>query len=301
MDNSWCRVCEELIAEEDEAEGYECPECGCGLEDPEGWVEDRLDTLMGDFQGIWDTGDLDFTALFELEGLELADHVECMVRSFDEDGNQRCVEALGWRPLPDLLRQGSLRWTGRDVFDKMAVFLKGGRSGYRSLTGGDRLAIAIVAREQIVHDQLAEFRFGFRGSAERARNIARIAFEEAPGTSALRFVQLLRDSYVAGHRAQCVILCRSLLEGALRDKFESTGIDWRGDLADAITLARERSWITADARAKATTARVRGNKALHQDPELTVKILETISDTFDVVRELTSQEPWRELEMVEEG
>lgn len=137
-----------------------------------------------------------------------------------------------------------------------------------------------------------EYCTGTRRMAERCVSLSRFVIEAAPRPQVLRFLKRVTRCYVVGFSPECVIVCRAVLESALRDTFDRKDIPlpapsgtkshMRGWL-DAAVMFR---WLTPVGRDHAWEVWVRGNKAVHDDPHVTDHVLETIGYTMETLEQL---------------
>lgn len=113
-----------------------------------------------------------------------------------------------------------------------------------------------------------------------------------------KFLTLVTRSYVWGFDAECIILCRSAMEKAIEDKVtyemcenilgKRYGKQQNYVLADRIMVAQKEGLIEKEIAKIANNIRVRGNKVLHDDPNLTKTVFKTITDTIRVISIMTT-------------
>ena len=109
--------------------------------------------------------------------------------------------------------------------------------------------------------------------------------------AARRFLQLLKMSYIWGFYAQCIIICRSVIEDVLRRKIDSEKHQ-AYCLYEYIEVAKREGLINSELANKSGDIRVRANKIIHDDPGLTKKARETIFDTIRIIYMLeTGKDP----------
>lgn len=119
-----------------------------------------------------------------------------------------------------------------------------------------------------------------------------------PAKPIQQFLTRLSRCYVWGFDPECIIMCRSVLDTAFREKVPDemcgkalgTRINHQESfaLSDRITVACKYTYISEEAKKLATQVRVRGNKAVHYQPDLSKQVWDTICDTFWVLQELYS-------------
>jgi len=109
------------------------------------------------------------------------------------------------------------------------------------------------------------------------------------------FLRLVRRSYLWGFDTECVILCRSAMEKALENRVtyeicEKYFGPPRGggySLQDRIIAAKQEGILNDETAEIATNIRLRGNTALHEDPNATKDIYGTITDTIRAISVIT--------------
>jgi len=123
--------------------------------------------------------------------------------------------------------------------------------------------------------------------------------------SAKGFLRLVINSYVWDFNAPCIIICRSVIEDVLRSKIDydtcekhlgkRLGRQQGFSLADYIDVARHEGFINEKLAKMAHGIRERANKVLHNDPRLTEKTEESISQTVRILCMLETGKDPREL------
>lgn len=156
----------------------------------------------------------------------------------------------------------------------------------------EEIGVKEIALESIQVEVAWEYCTGTRQMAERVLELSdQVVFGE-PNKSVRRFLRRLSRAYVVGLFPECVILCRAVMEGALGEKFQLSGVPapedekGRSDLKVRIDAAERFGWITADDARAAHDVRIRGNKALHDDPLVTADAWDTLRKTMTVLRSL---------------
>jgi len=128
--------------------------------------------------------------------------------------------------------------------------------------------------------------------AERCLDLARLVMKERPGKTVLPFLRRLARCYVSGFHAECIMLCRAVVENAVVDKFAREKIplpatpEGRSPMTIRFRAARMLGWMSDRTVNAAETVWHRGSKAVHHDPHATVQILETIQMTMGVLERL---------------
>jgi hypothetical protein len=112
--------------------------------------------------------------------------------------------------------------------------------------------------------------------AERTLELSEFLLTEPLSPHTLKFVQRVTRSYIAGFFPECVILCRAVLEQALRSRYLDAGEQLPAQQRDRIDGAHRRRWLSDKGKRAAHTVWTRGNKAVHEDPQITTDVLGTI-------------------------
>jgi hypothetical protein len=128
-------------------------------------------------------------------------------------------------------------------------------------------------------------------AAERTIEIASFVVEHQPSPPVSRYLERLSRCYLAGFDSECVILCRAVLESAIRERFASEFPAVSGTMREKLALATSRGWLSESTATDAFTVWVRGNKAVHEDPELVRDVFGTVRMVLGVLDELLSYEP----------
>lgn len=143
----------------------------------------------------------------------------------------------------------------------------------------------------IAHDTVGRL----EGSAERCLALAEHILANPPGERVARFLARLGRCYIAGFMTECVMLCRAVLENAVADSFERRGIpvpateSGASSMRTRLKAASLLGWLSDDGHAAAEVVWLRGNKAIHDDPEATTDVRGTIDYTGKVLRELYAE------------
>ncbi|UCC84598.1 MAG: DUF4145 domain-containing protein [Gemmatimonadota bacterium] len=127
----------------------------------------------------------------------------------------------------------------------------------------------------------------------RYRDLVGLTMPHEPGHPVRKFLRRVSRCYIAGLFSEVVILCRAVLENALREKCISSDLlpeTDRGqtELSAMIGVARLAKWLSDQSVTRAMTIRDRGNKAVHYDPEVTrgEGVRETLQWTMGLLSEL---------------
>jgi hypothetical protein len=128
--------------------------------------------------------------------------------------------------------------------------------------------------------------------ANRIFNLYRLVLSSPPSRPTLDYLLRLSRCYIWGFDPECVILCRSIMDTAFRkimsDKLgEENQFDY--DLKNRIDVAVEKGFIDGKTGRLAHSVRIRGNKAIHYQPDATKDVWNTIRDTISVLEVLFSK------------
>jgi hypothetical protein len=169
------------------------------------------------------------------------------------------VDPAFWRQLPELLAQKDLHG---DVMLALRLAL-----ARKYLPGTDQMA-------------------------ERCVELTRLVIRAAPKEPVSRFLGRVARCYIAGFTNECIVVCRAVLENALTERFDAAGVPMPGTESgkspmkvriDAATLLK---WLSPNRGKDAWLIWTRGNKAVHDDPEVVSQSLDTIRMTMGVLEEL---------------
>jgi hypothetical protein len=137
-----------------------------------------------------------------------------------------------------------------------------------------------------------EFYGGLGAKADRCLALAKRVMADKPSIEVLKYVRLLTRCYVAGFGPECVILCRGVLENAVRDQFRRKRVpipateEGRSEMGVMLTWCEKSRWLSRKTATGARDVWERGSKAVHHDPDATKDVLGTIDLTLNVLGEL---------------
>jgi hypothetical protein len=132
--------------------------------------------------------------------------------------------------------------------------------------------------------------------AERCVELTRLVIRATPNRWVSRFLTRVARCYIAGFTNECIVVCRAVLENAVTERFVRAGVPVPGTDAGKspmrvrLDAAKMLTWLSAGGTVDAWTVWTRGNKAVHDDPELVNQTLETIRLTMRVLDELYAGE-----------
>jgi hypothetical protein len=136
-------------------------------------------------------------------------------------------------------------------------------------------------------------------AATRTLQLFTLLLQLPPPTPIQSFLVRLSRCYVLGLDPECVILCRSVLDRAfseavpeeLCEKYMGCIKERREhSLDDTIWVARKEGLVTEAVAEAANRVRIRGNKAVHYQPDITKDVWSTMCDTFYVLSALLCPE-----------
>jgi hypothetical protein len=145
-------------------------------------------------------------------------------------------------------------------------------------------------RPQRAMDLLVEDVNRIEDRVARSLEITRLAVRAPLQEPLMGYLKLLSRSYVAGFFTECMIVCRSILEHAVRECFlrenKSTLLDRYSAMNERLRAARLEGWITDADEAIARAIWHRGNRLLHEDPVEPRDVIVMISQTLDLAEAL---------------
>ena len=128
--------------------------------------------------------------------------------------------------------------------------------------------------------------------ARRCLEINSLVIKESPGEPVLKFIRRLTRCYIAGFDPETVILCRAVLESAVRDRYSREekafpqAAPGKSQMLARLRKAEDWGWISRRSFNAARDVWERGNKAVHEDPTATSAVLETVQATMAVLEDL---------------
>ncbi|MFG0313222.1 MAG: hypothetical protein ACF8LL_03445 [Phycisphaerales bacterium] len=128
---------------------------------------------------------------------------------------------------------------------------------------------------------------GFDGMYRRAFELSCLVMLRPPTHRAARYLRRLPRAYVFGLDAEVLILCRSAIEAALKDRAEAAG---RDNLQGLLKRAETEGWLAPDDLTAANHIRRSANAVVHDDPASDLRALEAISDTIRIIKRLLPEE-----------
>lgn len=132
--------------------------------------------------------------------------------------------------------------------------------------------------------------------ALRCRDLARLVLTVKPGKKVVEYLSLLSRCYVAGFDPETIVMCRSALDNAIRDKYERTEtlmpqpalgkkiVTFREVLAD---VADRRKWLSEREKNDAWGIWDQGGITAHREPHVARNVIASIKTTLALVEKLT--------------
>jgi hypothetical protein len=156
----------------------------------------------------------------------------------------------------------------------------------------DRISILLA------HNAIGKICLG----ADRVLELLRIVLNTSPSEPTRQFLGRLARCYIWGFEAECVILCRAVLDTAFKDAVDNEVCEKYSNkrpsnkrlydnftLVDRIYAAEKEGLINEATRKLAKKIKTRGDKAVHYQPDITKDILGTIRDTLVVIERLQNK------------
>lgn len=123
--------------------------------------------------------------------------------------------------------------------------------------------------------------------ATRCLELARVVLRERPSERVLRFLRRVGRCYVAGFLPEGTVMCRGVVENAVNEAV----VRWVPSLPDdkmrtKLDALLAGGHITSTGHSEASLVWLRGNTAVHKDPDAVGEVLETVSCTLRVLAQL---------------
>jgi hypothetical protein len=139
-------------------------------------------------------------------------------------------------------------------------------------------------------------------AADRLFELFRMVLKTHPSEPTQKFLGRLARCYIWGFEAECVILCRAVLDTAFKDAVDNEVCEKYSNkrpsnkrpydnftLVDRIYAAEKEGLINEATRKLAKKVKARGDKAVHYQPDITKDILGTMRDTLVVIERLQNK------------
>lgn len=132
---------------------------------------------------------------------------------------------------------------------------------------------------------------------QRILDLYLLALGTRPSPRVQQFLTRLGRCYSWGFEPECVMLCRSVIDAAFGDTVDNAMCEKHPresgkigfTLADKIRAAYEEGLIDRRTQKAAERIRLRGNQAVHRQPDLTKDVLGTVRDTLAVLEKLSTR------------
>jgi hypothetical protein len=131
-----------------------------------------------------------------------------------------------------------------------------------------------------------------RLKSERSVELATVVVRATPDPVILEYLARLSRCYILDLRAETVILCRAVLENAVKRKYDRVGVSPPKDRQGRVTMASrlqgavDHGWIGERVRGDCQAIWLRGSKAVHNDPDAVKDVLGTLTMTMTAVETL---------------
>ena len=128
-------------------------------------------------------------------------------------------------------------------------------------------------------------------AARRTIRLFPLVIEAKTNDAVRKFLKRIARCYIWDFAPECIILCRSALEAALGEGLMQTAIrkdpNWeRAHIKDNINRAHCLGLLDEEGKKYAHEVRIRGNKTLHDQPDITNDIFGTIKMTTVVLAQI---------------
>jgi hypothetical protein len=140
---------------------------------------------------------------------------------------------------------------------------------------------------ELAHDAIERIGSG----SVRMLELSQLIVDANPPTPTLNYLRRISACFIWGFDAECIILCRSALDTAFREKVSDEICEQVFNAAEErdfgllarIMAAHRRGMISDGTRDTAVRVKDRGDKAVHYDPDATKDVLGTVRDTMKVL------------------
>jgi hypothetical protein len=129
---------------------------------------------------------------------------------------------------------------------------------------------------------------------DRAERLLRLWLLHPFGPPLRDYLELLFRTYVQGFVPETIVLCRSVLERGVKDALHEIDLlDGKQEMEDRIRLLKAKRRLTSHGARDARDVWLRGNKIIHDQPDLAIDPFETIEMVLRVLTELVTSKPDR--------
>lgn len=288
-------------------------------EDPEAWVErvrkgiaererdpvrrvivDGLENVLEDVLADWDVGpDLDAPgAVLQLisayREMPLSQFLSQIKLFRVPRSALRAIEEEPWRSRFDAIRtedvlRGSLEpeIVAADAIDFLHVRQES-KVDSETLEQIIALSATPTQRMTLAYHLLKDFSEDLPQMVDRMLDLASLALLAPPGPLVADYLSLLRRCYVAGFDAEAVIVCRSLLEACIKDKFQRNEIERPSTMSWCVAWAQKVGWLSPASSRTALQIWKSASETVHGDRDFVKDAIGTIKETLLIARELQS-------------
>ena len=224
--------------------------------------------------------------------MDLDDRLEDVFRQHRDDLEEAWLALEGGDELLEFLKEVSSDLTAAVPSLTTTASEPSQQADWHELLSLMRNAETEPAISQYVEVRLAEsLLLSTREIAVRSKAIAGLIVNGAVAPQTRKYLKLLSRCYLSQYDHECVILRRSVLEASMKEVFDRNmdklpGARASATMSEKIRLARELGWLSRGSAKVANDVWFRGNKAVHEDPELVRDVFGTLASTLTVVTEL---------------
>jgi len=159
--------------------------------------------------------------------------------------------------------------------------------GFSKLSAALRLPeIELLALERLELSLADRYCIWPRSMAERALELVDMVMQQEATEPVAKYLRRLSRAYILGLDAEVVILCRAILENAVREWFRRRGHAPPEEMGQRLRFLQLCRVLTPEDCRHARDVWQRGNVAVHQDPDVTSEVLETVKLTLGLVAKL---------------
>lgn len=143
-----------------------------------------------------------------------------------------------------------------------------------------------IGNEKLAIDLARKYYPATGGMINRCLDLATLAHQGQPSEAVGKYLRRLTHCYILELDAETVILSRAVLENAIHHLFESKDTPAPERMRARLDAAKMFGWISPPRANDAMTIWIRGNKAVHDDPDVTRDSLGTVRLLMGVLQEV---------------
>jgi hypothetical protein len=141
-------------------------------------------------------------------------------------------------------------------------------------------------RDWLFHD-MWRYTDTLRSRQARAEQVSKLIVLYPSAEHVATYLTTVYRTYIEGFIPETIIMCRSLLERSTERacvllKLERSG-EGQSALRSQLKALKDANWLTSDLLRDANTVRLRGNKAVHEDPSVVQDSFGTVEAALRVV------------------